>query len=66
MSDYKIRFIYPSSGYQPILNEWSRIKFERFLRNVMNRIRKHNAPPAPKPEAKAKRKPKAKVPAKKA
>ena len=32
----------------------------------MNRIRKHNAPPAPKPEAKAKRKPKAKVPAKKA
>jgi hypothetical protein len=66
VSDYKIRFIYPSSGYQPILNEWSRIKFERFLRNVMNRIRKHNAPPAPKPEAKVKRKPKAKVPAKKA
>ncbi|MBI2789213.1 MAG: PD-(D/E)XK nuclease family protein [Elusimicrobia bacterium] len=65
VSDYKIRFIYPSSGYQPILNEWSRIKFERFLRNVMNRIRKHNAPPAPKPEAKAKRKPKAKAAAKK-
>lgn len=54
VSDYKIRFIYPSSGYQPILNEWSRIKFERFLRNVMNRIRRHNAPPAPKPEAKPK------------
>ncbi len=65
VSDYKIRFIYPSAGYQPLLNEWSRIKFERFLRNVMNRIRKHNAPPAPKPEAKAKRKPKAKAAAKK-
>ena len=65
VSDYKIRFIYPSAGYQPLLNEWSRIKFERFLRNVMNRIRRHNAPPAPKPEAKAKRKPKAKAAAKK-
>ena len=65
VSDYKIRFIYPSAGYQPILNEWTRIKFERFLRNVMNRIRRHNAPPAPKPEAKAKRKPKAKAAAKK-
>ncbi|MBI2385885.1 MAG: PD-(D/E)XK nuclease family protein [Elusimicrobia bacterium] len=65
VSDYKIRFIYPSAGYQPILNEWTRIKFERFLRNVMNRIRRHNAPPAPKPEAKVKRKPKAKVAAKK-
>lgn len=53
VSDYKIRFIYPSAGYQPVLNEWTRIKFERFLRNVMNRIRRHNAPPAPKPEAKA-------------
>jgi len=61
VSDYKIRFVYPSAGYQPILNEWSRIKFERFLRNVMNRMRKHNAPPAPKPAAKAKRKPKAKA-----
>jgi hypothetical protein len=65
VSDYKIRFIYPSAGYQPILNEWTRIKFERFLRNVMNRIRKHNAPPAPKPETKAKSKPKAKTAAKK-
>jgi len=65
VSDYKIRFIYPSAGYQPLLNEWSRIKFERFLRNVMNRMRKKNAPPAPKPEAKAKRKPKAKASAKK-
>ncbi|MDD5304993.1 MAG: PD-(D/E)XK nuclease family protein, partial [Elusimicrobia bacterium] len=65
VSDYKIRFVYPSSGYQPILNEWSRIKFERFLRNVMNRIRKHNAPPASKPEAEPQRKPKAKAPAKK-
>ncbi|MCR4296713.1 MAG: PD-(D/E)XK nuclease family protein, partial [Elusimicrobia bacterium] len=65
VSDYKIRFIYPSAGYQPLLNEWSRIKFERFLRNVMNRIRKHNAPPAPKPAAKTKRKPKAKAAAKK-
>ncbi len=59
VSDYKIRFIYPSAGYQPLLNEWSRIKFERFLRNVMNRMRRHNAPPAPKPAAKKKRKPKA-------
>ena len=65
VSDYKIRFVYPSAGYQPLLNEWSRIKFERFLRNVMNRIRKHNAPPAPKPAAKAKRTPKAKTSAKK-
>lgn len=65
VSDYKIRFIYPSAGYQPILNEWTRIKFERFLRNVMNRIRKHNAPPAPKPEGKAKPKAKAKAAAKK-
>jgi len=65
VSDYKIRFIYPSAGYQPILNEWTRIKFERFLRNVMNRIRKHNAPPAPKPEGKAKPKTKAKAAAKK-
>jgi hypothetical protein len=47
VADYKIRFIYPSAGYQPMLNEWTRIKFERFLRNVMNRIRRHNAPPAP-------------------
>ena len=61
VSDYKIRFLYPSAGYQPSMNEWTRIKFERFLRNVMNRIRKHNAPPVPKPEAK----PKAKAPAKK-
>lgn len=59
VSDYKIRFIYPSAGYQPVLNEWTRIKFERFLRNVMNRIRKHNAPPAPKPEGKPKTKAKA-------
>lgn len=65
VSDYKIRFIYPSAGYQPLLNEWSRIKFERFLRNVMNRIRRHNAPPAPKPEGKAKPKAKAKPAAKK-
>ncbi len=57
VSDYKIRFIYPSAGYQPMLNEWTRIKFERFLRNVMNRIRRHNAPPAPKAEAKPKKKP---------
>jgi hypothetical protein len=47
VADYMIRFIYPSAGYQPILNEWTRIKYERFLRNVMNRIRKHNAPPKP-------------------
>lgn len=64
VSDYKIRFIYPTAGYQPLLNEWSRIKFERFLRNVMNRMRRHNAPPAPKPAAKPKRKAK-KAPVKK-
>lgn len=65
VADYKIRFIYPSAGYQPMLNEWTRIKFERFLRNVMNRIRRHNAPPAPKADAKkpAKKKPAAKKPA---
>ncbi len=67
VADYKIRFIYPSAGYQPILNEWSRITFERFLRNVMNRIRRHNAPPAPpKPAAKSKRKSKVKTRVKKA
>lgn len=65
VSDYKIRFIYPSAGYQPILNEWTRIKFERFLRNVMNRIRRHNNPPPPKPEGKAKPKAKAKAAPKK-
>jgi uncharacterized protein YodC (DUF2158 family) len=51
-SDWKIRFIYPAGAYQPILNEWTRIKFEKFLRNVMNRIRRHNSPPPPKEEAK--------------
>jgi len=35
-------FVYPTGGYEPVLDEWSRIKYEKFLRNVMDRIRKHN------------------------
>lgn len=42
-----VAFIYPPSTYQPTLTEWSRIKFEKWLLNIMNRMRKHKAGPAP-------------------
>ncbi|MFA6002622.1 MAG: PD-(D/E)XK nuclease family protein [Elusimicrobiota bacterium] len=47
-----LTFIYPNGGYRPLLNEWGRIKYEKFLRQVMDRIRKHNNPPAPKTDKK--------------
>ncbi|MFI5347193.1 MAG: PD-(D/E)XK nuclease family protein [Elusimicrobiota bacterium] len=68
VSDYKLNFLYTAGAYQPTLNDWSRLKFDKFLKNVMNRIRRHNAPPASKKDAKGSTKaaPKAKAPAKKA
>lgn len=62
VSDYKLNFLYTAAAYQPTLNDWSRLKFDKFLKNVMNRIRKHSAPPAPKKDVK----PVKKAPAKKA
>jgi hypothetical protein len=44
VSDYKLNFLYTAGAYQPELNDWSRLKFDKFLRNVMNRIRRHNNP----------------------
>ncbi len=44
MTDYKLNFLYTAGAYQPELNDWSRLKFDKFLRNVMNRIRRHNNP----------------------
>ncbi len=76
--DYKLNFLYTAGAYQPELNDWSRLKFDKFLRNVMNRIRRHNNPQPSKKDqkaaaaaAKAKAAPakaasKAKAPAKKA
>jgi hypothetical protein len=54
VSDYKLNFLYTAGAYQPNLNDWSRLKFDKFLKNVMNRIRNHNNP-KPKKEAKAKK-----------
>ena len=48
VSDFKIDFLYTAGAYRPSLNDWSRLKFDKFLKNVMNRIRRHNAPPVPK------------------
>jgi hypothetical protein len=64
VADYKLNFLYTAGAYQPTLNDWSRLKFDKFLKNVMNRIRRHNAPPAPKKDAKGSA-PKGKTPAKK-
>jgi hypothetical protein len=66
VSDYKLKFLYTAGAYQPNLNDWSRLKFDKFLKNVMNRIRRHNNPPAPKAakatkDAKSKPEPKAKA-----
>jgi hypothetical protein len=52
VSDYKLNFLYTAGAYQPNLNDWSRLKFDKFLKNVMNRIRSHNNPKPPK-DAKA-------------
>ena len=52
VSGYGLKFLYTAGAYQPQLNDWSRLKFDKFLKNVMNRIRRHNAPPAPKTDAK--------------
>ena len=46
VTDYKLNFLYTAGAYQPTLNDKSRRKFDKFLNNVMNRIRRHNAPPA--------------------
>ncbi|MFH1725159.1 MAG: PD-(D/E)XK nuclease family protein [Elusimicrobiota bacterium] len=44
-----VSFIYPPDAYTPEINEWDRVRYEKWLRNMMNRIRKHKAgPPAPK------------------
>ena len=52
VTDYKLNFLYTAGAYQPNLNDWSRLKFDKFLKNVMNRIRNHNNPKPPK-DAKA-------------
>ncbi len=51
--DYKLNFLYTAGAYQPELNDWSRLKFDKFLRGVMNRIRRHNNPQPSKKDAKA-------------
>jgi hypothetical protein len=53
VAGYKLAFLYTAGAYQPILNDWTRLKFDKFLKNVMNRIRRHNAPPPPKAAAPA-------------
>ena len=40
-----VNFIFPPAGYQPTLTEWSRLKFEKWLFNIMNRMRKRKAAP---------------------
>ncbi|OGR92519.1 MAG: hypothetical protein A2V88_05705 [Elusimicrobia bacterium RBG_16_66_12] len=45
VADFKLNFLYTAGAYQPQLNDWSRLKFDKFLKNVMNRIRKQSAPP---------------------
>ena len=50
--DYKLNFLYTAGAYQPELNDWSRLKFDKFLKMVMNRIRRHNNPKPPKADAK--------------
>lgn len=51
VSDYKLNFLYTAGAYQPQLNDWSRLKFDKFLKNVMNRIRNFNKPKPAKDEA---------------
>src|SRR6185312_2109438 len=51
--DYKLNFLYTAGAYQPELNDWTRLKFDKFLKNVMNRIRRHNNPQPTKKDAKA-------------
>jgi hypothetical protein len=55
VADYKLNFLYTAGAYQPNLNDWSRLKFDKFLKNVMNRIRNHNNP-KPRKEAAMKKK----------
>lgn len=45
VADFKLNFLYTAGAYEPRLNDWSRLKFDKFLKNVMNRIRKQSAPP---------------------
>ncbi|MBI3566568.1 MAG: PD-(D/E)XK nuclease family protein, partial [Elusimicrobia bacterium] len=52
VADYKLNFLYTAGAYQPSLNDWSRLKFDKFLKNVMNRIRNFNNPKPPKDDAK--------------
>ncbi len=52
ITDYKLNFLYTAGSYQPSLNDWSRLKFDKFLKNVMNRIRNFNNPKPPKDASK--------------
>lgn len=61
VADYKLNFLYTAGSYQPSLNDWSRLKFDKWLKNVMNRIRNFNNPKPPKDGAKT---PAKKAPAK--
>ncbi|HEX4047217.1 MAG TPA: hypothetical protein VH309_05260, partial [Elusimicrobiota bacterium] len=54
--NYKLNFLYTAGAYQPELNDWSRLKFDKFLKNVMNRIRRHNNPKPPKDDKAAAKK----------
>lgn len=54
VTDYKLNFLYTAGAYQPSLNDWSRLKFDKFLKNVMNRIRNFNNPKPKKDAAKGK------------
>ncbi|MFA6030122.1 MAG: hypothetical protein WC969_09730 [Elusimicrobiota bacterium] len=48
VSKLDVAFIFPTATYVPAITDWGRLAFAKFLKNVMNRIRKHNAPPAEK------------------
>ncbi|MDE2490016.1 MAG: hypothetical protein KGM24_04165, partial [Elusimicrobia bacterium] len=54
VADVAIKFLYTAGAYKPSLNDWTRLKFDKFLNNVMNRIRRRSSPPKPKAAAAAK------------
>ena len=54
VANFKLKFVYTAGAYQPELNDWSRLKFGKFIERVTNRIRRHNNPPAPKAASGAK------------
>ncbi|MBI5624227.1 MAG: hypothetical protein HY924_10640 [Elusimicrobia bacterium] len=47
-----VLFVYPSEMKEAQLTEWTRLKYEKFLRGVMNRMRKASQPAKPKEEGK--------------